>query len=94
MSNILAVQSLWGWKREREHFDGASRESFTRYRGLVWVQVMVASAVSFARELMIILVFVVISSNIIEGVFSVGDYAVLFFYYAWMAGAASIFAQM
>ncbi len=94
MSNILAVQSLGGWKRERSRFDGASRESFKRYRGLVWVNVMVASAVSFAGELMIILIFLIISGQIIEGTFSVGDYAVVFFYYFWMAGAASTFAQM
>ncbi|MEE9254625.1 MAG: ABC transporter ATP-binding protein, partial [Pseudomonadales bacterium] len=94
MSNILAVQSLGGWKRERERFDEASRASFKGYLSVMWVNVMVRASVGLAREIIVVAIFLVVASNIIDATFSVGDYAVLFFYFYWMQGAASLLAQM
>ena len=40
MSNVLAVQSLGGNKRERQRFSGHSDESFKRYRAEVFVRIL------------------------------------------------------
>ncbi len=89
MSNVLAVQSLGGNKRERQRFRGHSDESFKRYRAEVLVGVLYGVANGMARGLMGLIAFYFISSRVIEGVLTPGDYGVLFFYYAWLSGAVT-----
>ena len=89
MSNVLAVQSLGGNKRERQRFRGHSEESFKRFRAEVLVRVLYGVANGMARGLMGLIAFYFISSRVIEGVLTPGDYGVLFFYYAWLSGAVT-----
>ena len=89
MSNVLAVQSLGGNKRERQRFRGHSDESFKRFRAEVLVRVLYGVANGMARVLMGLIAFYFISSRVIEGVLTPGDYGVLFFYYAWLSGAVT-----
>ena len=89
MSNVLAVQSLGGNKRERQRFRGDSGESFKRYRAEVLVRVLYGVANGMARGLMGLIAFYFISSRVIEGMLTPGDYGVLFYYYAWLSGAVT-----
>jgi len=87
MSNILAVQSLGGNKRERGRFDKDSGESFKRFRGVVLVGILRGASTKVASGLLGLLAFYLISRRVIEGMLSPGDYAVLFYYYLWLAGS-------
>ena len=89
ISNVLAVQSLGGNRRERQRFRGHSDESFKRHRAEVLVGVMYGVANGMARGLMGLIAFYFISSRVIEGVLTPGDYGVLFFYYAWLSGSVT-----
>ena len=87
MSNVLAVQSLGGNKRERERFSKHSNESFKRFRAEVLVGVFYGMANCMARGLLGLVAFYLISQRVIEGVLTPGDYGVLLYYYAWLSGA-------
>jgi len=89
MSNVLAVQSLGGNKRERERFSKHSNESFKRFRAEVLVGVLYGMANGMARGLLGLVAFYLISMRVIEGVLTPGDYGVLLYYYAWLTGALS-----
>ena len=89
ISNVLAVQSLGGNKRERERFSVHSNESFKRYRAELLVRLLYGVANGGARGLMGFIAFYFISSRVIEGVLTPGDYGVLFYYYAWLSGAVT-----
>ena len=89
MSNVLAVQSLGGNRRERQRFRSHSGESFKRFRAEVLVQMLYRVASGMARGLMGLIAFYFISSRVIEGVLTPGDYGVLFYYYAWLSGAVT-----
>ena len=87
MSNVLAVQSLGGNKRELQRFNADSKESFKRFRNQVFVQILVVVASGAGTALLGYLAFYLISSRVIEGVLTTGDYGVLFYYYIWLSGA-------
>ena len=87
MSNILAIQSLGGNKRERNRFHQASAESFKRHRAQVLIQIILGIAVRASSALLGFLAFYLISSRVIEGMLTPGDYGVLFYYYSWLAGS-------
>jgi subfamily B ATP-binding cassette protein MsbA len=87
MSNILAVQSLGGNKRERQRFDKDSGESFKRFRGVTLVHILRGASTRVASGMLGLLAFFLISRRVIEGMLTPGDYAVLFYYYLWLAGS-------
>ena len=87
MSNVLAVQSLGGNKRERERFRRQSAESFKRFRVEMLTRILYGVAMGAAAGLLGLVAFYFISSRVIEGVLTPGDYGVLFYYYAWLSGA-------
>ena len=89
MSNILAVQSLGGNKRERGRFDKDSGESFRRFRGVTMVHILRGASTRIASGMLGLLAFFLISRRVIEGMLSPGDYAVLFYYYLWLAGSVT-----
>lgn len=89
MSNILAVQSLGGNKRERGRFDKDSGESFKRFRGVTMVHILRGASTRIASGMLGLLAFFLISRRVIEGMLSPGDYAVLFYYYLWLAGSVT-----
>jgi ABC-type multidrug transport system fused ATPase/permease subunit len=88
MSNVMAVQSLGGWEQERVRFDAASRTSFRAYRQLALGAAAYGLTGAFGGFLLYVGVSLLIANRIIEGSFTLGDYAVLTFYYLWMSGAA------
>ncbi|HEX2561193.1 ABC transporter ATP-binding protein [Phenylobacterium sp.] len=94
MSNILAIQSLGGWKRERTRFAAASAESFRRFRGVVLANILVLVASGLAQQLLLSAVFLVVSAQIIAGEMSVGDYMVITIYFASMAGSAILTGRL
>lgn len=87
MSNVLAVQSLGGNKREQERFGKHSDESFKRMRAEVLVRILYGVANGAAAGLLSLVAFYFISSRVIEGVLTPGDYGVLIYYYFWLSGA-------
>ena len=87
MSNVLAVQSLGGNKRERERFRAQSAESFKRYRVETLTRILYGVAQGGAGGLLGLVAFYFISSRVVEGMLTPGDYGVLFYYYAWLSGS-------
>lgn len=94
MDNMLAVQSLGGNKNERQRFGSDSSESFLRFRGTVLLDILIGRSKELAFQAIFITVFFVISTNIIDGALSPGDYAAIFFYFWWMRGPADSFASL
>ena len=94
MDNILAVQSLGGNVNERQRFGSDSSESFLRFRGTVLLDILIGRSKELAFQVIFITVFYVISTNIIDGSLSPGDYAAIFFYFWWMRGPADSFASL
>lgn len=89
MSNVLAVQALGGNKHEQARFDRHSKESFRRFRAEALVSILHGGASRIAGILLGMVAFYFISTRVIEGVLSPGDYGVLLYYYGWMSGAVS-----
>ena len=81
MSNVLAVQSLGGNKQESKRFNSASTESFKRFRSEVFLKLGVRMVGSLAFLTGQIVFFVLMSSYVIDGTFTAGDYFVMFYYY-------------
>jgi ABC-type multidrug transport system fused ATPase/permease subunit len=81
MSNILAVQSLGAHERQRDEFDRDSQESFSRYRSLVWVNVMLVGLQATVACGLLIYVFFDIAEAIIDGNMTPGDSGILWAYF-------------
>jgi ABC-type multidrug transport system fused ATPase/permease subunit len=94
MSNVMAVQSLGGWSQERARFDAASRGSFRAFRSLALGAIAYSLTGALGGILLYVGVSLVIANRIIDGSFTLGDYAVLTFYYLWMSGAAGNLGTM
>jgi ATP-binding cassette, subfamily B, bacterial MsbA len=86
MDNVLAVQSLGGNKKEKDRFDGDSKESFKRHRAVIILYIIMGQLRGFSHTIIITGVFFFISSLVIEGELTAGDYGALFFYFGWMRG--------
>jgi ABC-type multidrug transport system fused ATPase/permease subunit len=89
MSNVLAVQSLGGNKRERQRFGKDSSESFKRFRGQILIAIFQGIASKAASGLLGLFAFYLISNRVIEGMLTPGDYGVLFYYFLWLGGSLS-----
>ena len=89
VSQVLAVQSLGGEKRQLDHFERDSWNSFGRFRGVVVAQ-FAALFVSYGLGAVVyIYVLIRVSDLVIDGALSVGDFSLLFYYYiriAFLAG--------
>ena len=98
MSNVLAVQSLGGNKREGQRFRNVSEESFRRFRIESFLKLTYGQAGSLAFMLGQVLFFVVIAGRVIDGTFTAGDYFVLQYYFfvlsATFAGAGFIYTVL
>ena len=77
IDNIAAVQALGGTDRERERFAADSNESFRRHRHTVFLDgiVRIVSYLSAIAAMMV--AFVLITDQVIEGTLTPGDYAVI-----------------
>ena len=94
MTNVFAVQSLGGWGRERARFAAASEASFRRSRGQVLVGAWIAAAAALAYTLLLLITYYQVAGHVMAGDYTVGDFAVLGFYYAWMAGSTAYISQV
>ncbi|MEE9280557.1 MAG: ABC transporter ATP-binding protein [Myxococcota bacterium] len=94
MTNILAVQSLGGRDRERDRFDRDSWNSYTSVRSYILLVVIVGIVGGVAASLVALYVFYVVTDLVFEGVFSVGDFGVIFSYYFQIAGSTGAIASI
>ena len=91
LSNVATVQSLGAEEEEKERFAAKSKESFRRERlsiAVVYVAVLVFGGVTGLAALY---VTILVSDQIIDGLMTVGDFAVLTGAYFTIAGAAGYF---
>ncbi len=84
MDNMLAVQSLGVNKTERERFRKDSAESFKRIRFSTLAYGLVETLGEASMLLLQLGFFVYLAGHVIEGDLSVGDFTVVFTYYARM----------
>ena len=94
MSNVLAVQSLGGNKREGQRFRQVSDESFKRFRKESIVKLLYQQFGSLAFMLGQVVFFVVMAGRIIEGDFTAGDYFVVFYYFFVLSATFSSWGYM
>ena len=81
MSNVLAVQSLGGNKREGRRFRQASEESFKRFRTESIVILLYNQFYYMSLMLGQAVFFIVMAGSVIEGTFTAGDYFVVSYYF-------------
>ena len=94
MSSIAAVQSLGAGEQEKARFAERSRESFLRERYSVAVIIVAASVAGAVGGVAAIYVTILVSDRIIDGVMSVGDFAVLMGVYYGIAEPAGYFGAI
>ena len=94
MSSIAAVQSLGAGEQEKARFAERSRESFLRERYSMAVIIVAASAAGAVGGVAAIYVTILVSDRIIDGVMSVGDFAVLMGVYYGIASPAGYFGAI
>lgn len=77
IDNIAAVQSLGGIQKETERFEARSGESFRRYRHTVFVNGLIRIIGWGSYIIAMAFAFVLVTNDVIAGVMSPGDYALL-----------------
>jgi ABC-type multidrug transport system fused ATPase/permease subunit len=82
MTNILAVQSLGGHGREKRRFDRESWTSFGRFRGVVLAGMLAFLAALVPGVALAATSFLYVTDLVIEEQISVGDFTLLFTYFA------------
>ena len=88
MDNMLAVQSLGGQDEEKDRFGDDSDESFTRYRAVTLLWILIGNLGGVFTTVVGIAFMVFISGKIIEGELSVGDYIALGLIFGYLQGPA------
>ena len=94
MSNVLAVQSLGGNRRERRRFSQASRESFKRFRTESFVILSYNQLYSLSLMLGQVVFFIVMAGRVIEGTFTAGDYFVVTVYFFQIYATSGAWGHM
>ena len=94
MSSIAAVQSLGAGEQEKARFAERSRESFLRERYSIAVIIVAASVAGAVGGVAAIYVTILVSDRIIDGVMTVGDFAVLLGVYYGIAEPAGYFGAI
>ena len=94
MSSIAAVQSLGAGEQEKARFAERSRESFLRERYSIAVIIAAASVAGAVAGVAAIYVTILVSDRIIDGVMTVGDFAVLLGVYYGIAEPAGYFGAI
>ncbi|MEE9255246.1 MAG: ABC transporter ATP-binding protein, partial [Pseudomonadales bacterium] len=94
INNVLAVQSLGGSAREQARFEGASAESYARFRSaavLVIVSLLFGYGVAFG---MLVFVFFLVAEAIVDGIFTPGDFVVILTYYLQISTSAFVIGRL
>ena len=94
MSNVLAVQSLGGNKREAKRFSDASEESFRRFRSEAFIKLLTGLVWGLSFLFGQIIFFLVMAGYVIDGTFTAGDYFVLFYYFFVLSAVFSAFGGL
>ena len=94
MSNVLAVQSLGGNKREGERFRQASAESFARFRRESLLKLTYQQFGTLAFMLSQVVFFVVMARRVIDGTFTAGDYFVFAYYFFVLSATFAAWGYM
>ena len=94
MSNVLAVQSLGGNKRESRRFSQASGESFKRFRTESFVILSYNQLYSLSLLLGQVVFFILMAGRVIDGTFTAGDYFVVLVYFFQIYATAGAWGHM
>lgn len=94
MGSIAAVQSLGAGEQEKERFAGRSHQSFLRERYSFAVIIAAASVAGAVGGIAVLYVTILVTDGIIDGVMSVGDFAVLIGVYYGIASPAGYFGAI
>ena len=94
MSNVLAVQSLGGNRREGERFRKVSEESFSRFRRESLVKLLYQQVGTLAFMLSQVAFFVLMARRVIDGTFSAGDYFVVAYYFFVLSATFAAWGYM
>ena len=94
MDNVLAVQSLGGNEREKEKFANESNTSFKNYRRIVWANLYYGNLTEFSYQFLRVAAIVFVATKVVNGELSIGDYGVVFFYFAFLAGPAYFISRV
>ena len=94
MGSIAAVQSLGAGEQEKERFAGRSHQSFLRERYSFAVIIAAASVAGAVGGIALLYVTILVTDGIIDGVMSVGDFAVLIGVYYGIASPAGYFGAI
>ncbi len=88
MDNVFAVQSLGGNREEKGRFDSDSKESFSRYRRvtLLWIIIIGLSSVMSQLTYFAFLAFVI--HHVIQGGLTPGDVGALSLFFGYLRGPA------
>jgi len=90
MSNVLAIQSLGGNKKELKRFDKDSRESFKRFRILQLLGELAGQAMKFSGIIVSLIVQLLVLGRVVEGTLTPGDYGVVLFYFGYITAVGAI----
>ena len=90
VDNIRAVQALGGTDSDTRLFDERSSESFKRHRHTVLLDGVVKILTAICTTGALAYAFVLITDQVIAGVLSPGDYAVLFGVFYGLNGSAQV----
>ena len=90
IDNIRAVQALGGTDSDTRLFDERSSESFKRHRHTVLLDGVVKVLTAICTTGALAYAFVLITDEVIAGVLSPGDYAVLFGVFYGLNGSAQV----
>jgi len=90
MSNVLAIQSLGGNKKELKRFDKDSSESFRRFRVFQFLGGLAGQAMKFSGVAVNLVVWYLVMGRVIEGTLTVGDFGVVLFYFGWLSAVGAI----
>ncbi|MDA0790726.1 MAG: ABC transporter ATP-binding protein [Proteobacteria bacterium] len=88
MDNVLAVQSLGGNKQEKARFDTDSGESFSRYRSVTLMWIIILNLGGVISTLVQVLFVVFVITRVIDGTMTPGDLAALMVYLGYLRGPA------
>jgi ABC-type multidrug transport system fused ATPase/permease subunit len=90
MSNVLAIQSLGGNKKELKRFDKGSSESFKRFRVFQFLATLAGQATKGSGMLVNLFVWYLIMGRVIDGDLTVGDFGVVLFYFGWLSSVGAL----
>ena len=84
MSNVLAVQSLGGNKREAQRFNKASAESFKRFRAFFFIEILVGQMGKLGTVFAMVVLAFLVGGRVIDGALTAGDFFVIYYYFIYL----------